>query len=125
MDELIAGDADLYELSAAPSPDGGDDEVERVARALCVDDDVDPDAVGYDRTGRDLPNWYVVQGTARAAISAMRHTLSEEDRARVEEIRKRITAIRDAMLDRRGPTLGDLVNAEQALSLIDKLTEAG
>ena len=45
--------------------------IEVMARALCVDDGVDPDVVGYDRTGRDFPNWYVVQGTAETVLAAL------------------------------------------------------
>lgn len=45
--------------------------IEVMARALCVDDGVDPDVAGYDRTGRDFPNWYVVQGTAETVLAAI------------------------------------------------------
>lgn len=130
MAERIA-DAVLSVLSAAPSPAGDEDEVERVATALWRHEAerAAPESTirartleGFRQSGD--ANRALWLGRARAAISAMRPApkLTEEDRATVEEIRKRITAIRDAMLDRRGPTLGDLANAEQALSLIDKLT---
>lgn len=123
--ELYPCKPDIFEatyepVSAAPSLDG--EEVERVKAAI--------DAVAYvsgqDAKGNEVPAaiWNAEE-VARAAIAAMRPTLSEEDKARVEEIRKRIVAIRDAMLNRRGPTLGDLANAEQALSLIDKLAGEG
>lgn len=47
------------------------DALEVIARALCVDDDVDPDAVDYDRTGAARPNWHCVQGTADAILTAL------------------------------------------------------
>ena len=47
------------------------DTLEVIARALCVDDDVDPDDVDYDRTGAGRPNWHCVQGTADAILTAL------------------------------------------------------
>lgn len=47
------------------------DALKIIARALCVDDDVDPDAVDYDRTGAARPNWHCVQGTADAILTAL------------------------------------------------------
>lgn len=146
LDRLYAADIYAAMLSAAPSPDG--EEVERVSKVIyeIIDRHQRYFGASFQMDG------HLADECAAAAIAAMRPaethvstleaggvvfekyaplgksvrpTLSEEDRARVEEIRKRITAIRDAMLDRRGPTLGDLVKAQQALSLIDKLAGGG
>jgi len=50
----------------------------RAARALCVYDDVDPDAVYYDRTGQNRHNYSVVLGEAEAAIKAYLTAIAEE-----------------------------------------------
>lgn len=51
--------------------------LEAAARALCIQDDVDPDGVSYDRTGRDFPNYYVVTAEAEAAITAYISAIEE------------------------------------------------
>lgn len=151
----------MYEafLSAAPSPDGEEDEVERVATALGK-----LDGAGFEKlgpiTGLPLDTWRSWEPQARAAISAMRPkqhhaigkwlsaaledpstceemkedirawfaagepspvrpTLSEEDRARVEEVRERHDEYKQGFMDH----IGEEADADRAilLSLIDKL----
>lgn len=67
-------------LSAAPSPDPSEDEVEAVARAICALEH-DPDGPTSDIYIPDDPDaiyvWAGFRPHARAAIAAMRPTLSE------------------------------------------------
>lgn len=106
--------------SAAPSPDG--EEVERVARALYGkrpqqrfdhEDKKDWVFVSYDEADQGWRDLALSQ--ARAAIAAMRPTLSEEDRARMKTVAEEIRgyAGHDA------PWLAK--RADELLSLIDKL----
>lgn len=132
--------------SAAPSPDG--EEVERVCRALIkaefsAEDMADPDEYSYEQLVED--HWVDYKDQARAAIAAMRPTLSEEDRARVREVRAKLPTARRHIetmdvtgaishrLGKDGEVCPEYCNefvlemtefvdaAEAALSLIDKL----
>jgi hypothetical protein len=49
-----------------------DDLVERVARAICTANGVDPDIEHADKFGEILVNWMNFEPQARAAIAAMR-----------------------------------------------------
>lgn len=124
-------------LSAAPSPDG--EVVERVARSLAKSaflrfQEADPGFVQLKWPGGLQQyvdeKWRLYAGDARAAIASMRPTLSEEDRARVEEVRGRANTFsgrfwevgpqtRVAMIDRIVQDRAFL------LSLIDKLAGEG
>lgn len=137
MAERIA-DAVLPLLSASPSPQG--DEVERVARAIkdvVVPTTGDPlgvtlyeseAVVGSNADEAKESLMEICRIAARAAIAAMRPTLSEEDRARVEGVRSELEGL-GKILKGMGYDFGTLAETfERAtflLSLIDKLTEAG
>lgn len=107
-------------LSAAPSPV---DEVEAVKAAFKA----------MPRTYEIVPEDQWMEQYARTAISALRPApkLSEEERARVEEVRERNSiAVADAgeigipeMTELHGWRA--ISDREILLSLIDKLTEAG
>ena len=123
-------------LSAAPSPDGEEDEVERVARAICATHNMPADDLVRTPDGRSIPYWREFENQATAAISAMRPApkLTEEDRARVEELLRDAldyTGQRYAPIDTEAcneyARLCDAAHdkVREALSLIDKLTEAG
>lgn len=107
-------------LSAAPSPDG--EEVERVSKVIyeIIDRHQRYFGASFQMDG------HLADECAAAAIAAMRPTLSEEDRARVEEVRGRANTFsgrfwevgpqtRVAMIDRIVQDRAFL------LSLIDKL----
>lgn len=114
--------------SAAPSPEPSEDEVKAVARAICALEH-DPDGPTSDIYIPDDPDaiyvWAGFRPHARAAIAAMRPTLSEEDRAQLKinvawyrANEKRFEAWCHDPDD--GQTAFGMLG--EALSLIDKLT---
>lgn len=129
-DEDYNDSARSYLISAwdaAPSPAGGEDEVERVADAI-IAEQAGPAKKLSDITspyGRD----YELR-KARAAISAMRPTLSAEDRAILSRVRARRNSFNNELEAAGEYETHDLamqanIDADVLLSLIDNLTEAG
>lgn len=123
-------------LSAAPSPDGVEDEVERVARALCEANGGEPsqDVSWVADDGRRLDPWETFLSQARAAIAAMRPTethvrgITEDGAEALRLIRERDR--RDTIFlasDIHSLGLYAAAHKDRAflLSLIDKLAGEG